>query len=294
MTSWILPKGVASRSCNINETDIHFLESGTQGPILVLVHGLPFSSYMWRSVMSRLQDKFKCIAPDLFGCGLSINTADDCNLFEQIQIFTEWVLRMAGDQPVYLLGHGFGSVIVHGLCRSLGDKVLAVGFYEGYLNVITSIEQMGLPLHHLHERLTEEDFDQQVLDQNFMIDQFLPMVSEGKLSEHTLDIYRSPFMNRHARELLLHALGQMMDFSPGSLFSQIIDSAHVVYESSKLKKVLFYSMPGMVSGLLGLDDFKKRFPNTVITPVGQAMFLAPELNPESFARGIRGSMNLDG
>ena len=294
MTSWVLPKGVVSRSCSVSERDIHFLESGSEGPILILVHGLPFSSYMWRSVMSQLQGKFKCFAPDLFGCGLSINSADDCNLFEQIQIFSEWVAGIAEDKPVHLIGHGFGSVIVHGLCRSLGDRVETVGFYEGYLKAISSIEQMGLPLHHLHDRLTEEDFDQQVLDENFMINQFLPMVSEGKLSEHTLDIYRSPFMNRHARELLLHSLGQMMDFSAGSLFSQIIDSAHAAYESTKLKKVLFYSMPGMVSSLLALDDFKKRFPNTVITPVGQAMFLAPELNPGSFVRGICGSICLDG
>ena len=35
-----------------------------------------------------------------------------------------------------------------------------------------------------------------------------------------------------------------------------------------------FTLPGMVSGLLELDEFRKRFPNTAIAPVGQAMFLA--------------------
>ena len=293
MSDWDLPQGVVSCYQKAGLQDIHYLRSGSEGPIVVFIHGLPFSSYMWRSVMSQLEGKFRCFAPDLVGCGLSQVGGGDHNLFEQIQIFSELIAQLAGSEKISLIGHGLGTVVVHGLCHTLGDQVTAVGFYEGYLKAITAIDQMGLPLHHLHNTLTQEDFLQQVAVENFMLDEFLPMVAEGKVSEQVLDVYRMPFMNKHSREMLLHALSAMMDFSKGSVFSQIIDSAHALYDSEHLKKVLFYSMPGMVSGLLELDEFRKRFPNTAIAPVGQAMFLAPELNSEIFARAIISSMSVD-
>ena len=39
------------------------------------------------------------------------------------------------------------------------------------------------------------------------------------MSEQVLDVYRMPFMNKHSREMLLHALSAMMDFSRVGFFS---------------------------------------------------------------------------
>ena len=49
---------------------IAYLERGSSDkPPILFVHGIPTSSYLWRSVMDSLSDRFHCYAPDLMGMG---------------------------------------------------------------------------------------------------------------------------------------------------------------------------------------------------------------------------------
>jgi pimeloyl-ACP methyl ester carboxylesterase len=52
----------------IGEADVAYLDNGA-GPPLLLLHGCPFSSYIWRHVIALLRPHFRCIAPDLLGLG---------------------------------------------------------------------------------------------------------------------------------------------------------------------------------------------------------------------------------
>ncbi len=46
------------------------------GPPLLLLHGCPFSSYIWRHVIPLLRPHFRCIAPDVLGLGDTETPAD--------------------------------------------------------------------------------------------------------------------------------------------------------------------------------------------------------------------------
>ncbi|NJP98654.1 alpha/beta fold hydrolase [Nonomuraea sp. FMUSA5-5] len=48
----------------------HYVDEG-QGPPLLLVHGNPSWSYLWRRLIHALRDRHQCIAPDHIGMGLS-------------------------------------------------------------------------------------------------------------------------------------------------------------------------------------------------------------------------------
>jgi len=49
---------------------VAYLESGPlEAPPLLLVHGIPTSSYLWREVMRLLGPRYRCLAPDLMGLG---------------------------------------------------------------------------------------------------------------------------------------------------------------------------------------------------------------------------------
>ncbi|HEX8083806.1 MAG TPA: alpha/beta fold hydrolase [Solirubrobacteraceae bacterium] len=51
--------------------DVHFVDDG-DGPPLLLLHGNPTSSYLYRKVIAGLRDRFRCIAPDYPGFGRSV------------------------------------------------------------------------------------------------------------------------------------------------------------------------------------------------------------------------------
>ena len=51
---------------------VHYRETGpTDGPVLLLLHGFPSSSHMFRELMPRLAGRYRLIAPDLPGFGFT-------------------------------------------------------------------------------------------------------------------------------------------------------------------------------------------------------------------------------
>ena len=50
---------------------IHYVDEGAGAPI-VFVHGNPSWSFEFRGIITELRDRFRCIAPDHLGFGLSV------------------------------------------------------------------------------------------------------------------------------------------------------------------------------------------------------------------------------
>lgn len=58
---------------NVLGRQMAYVEVGKGDPI-VLLHGNPTSSYLWRNVLPHLEPLGRCIAPDLIGMGDSAIT----------------------------------------------------------------------------------------------------------------------------------------------------------------------------------------------------------------------------
>src|SRR3972149_3800851 len=59
-----------SHEIHLNGLRYHYLDEGS-GPVLLLVHGNPTWSFMWREIVLALRGEYRLIAPDHIGCGLS-------------------------------------------------------------------------------------------------------------------------------------------------------------------------------------------------------------------------------
>lgn len=60
------------RTIDIDGLRIFYREAGDEGtPVLLLLHGFPASSFMFRDLISQLSDRFRLIAPDYPGFGYS-------------------------------------------------------------------------------------------------------------------------------------------------------------------------------------------------------------------------------
>jgi pimeloyl-ACP methyl ester carboxylesterase len=73
---------VSHRSVNIDGLDIFYREAGPENaPVILLMHGFPSSSFMYRDLIDKLKEEFHVIAPDYPNFGFStfepsINTFD--------------------------------------------------------------------------------------------------------------------------------------------------------------------------------------------------------------------------
>lgn len=77
-----------------NGARIHYVDEGT-GPTLLLLHGNPTWSFLYRDIISQLKDDFRLIAPDYPGFGLS--TAPKNYAFtavEQAKAITEFIQKL--------------------------------------------------------------------------------------------------------------------------------------------------------------------------------------------------------
>jgi haloalkane dehalogenase len=59
-----------SRFVELNGNVVHYVDEGS-GPILLMLHGNPVWSFVYREVIVALRDRFRCIALDFPGFGLS-------------------------------------------------------------------------------------------------------------------------------------------------------------------------------------------------------------------------------
>ena len=63
-----------SRFLDVAAARIHYIDEGA-GPVLLMLHGNPTWSFTFRHLIVLLRDRFRCIAPDLPGFGLSVAPA---------------------------------------------------------------------------------------------------------------------------------------------------------------------------------------------------------------------------
>ena len=96
---------------------LHYVDDGPNEPdtqAVVMLHGNPTWSFYYRNVIHRLNDRFRCLALDHMGMGLS-DRPDDAHysytLQSRVDDLTEWLDVLAPEQPIDLIVHDWGGAI---------------------------------------------------------------------------------------------------------------------------------------------------------------------------------------
>jgi pimeloyl-ACP methyl ester carboxylesterase len=125
---------VAYRTVNIDGLDIFYREAGPKNaPVVLLLHGFPTSSHMFRNLIPALSDEFHLIAPDYPGYGnSSMPTVDHFaytfdNLAEVISKFTEKV----GLNKYSLYVMDYGAPIGYRLATEYPDRIQSIVVQNG-------------------------------------------------------------------------------------------------------------------------------------------------------------------
>lgn len=94
--SAVEPPKMHHKTVKVGDLDIFYREAGPKdAPVVLLLHGFPTSSQMFRNLIPQLADKYRVIAPDYPGFGQSSMPARDKfsytfdNLAEVVEKFTE-------------------------------------------------------------------------------------------------------------------------------------------------------------------------------------------------------------
>lgn len=118
--SWRPLYPFTSREMRIDGQRYHYVDEGRGEPLL-LVHGNPTWSFYWRDLISALSPRYRVIAVDHIGCGLSDKPKDyPYRLAQHSKNLSELVQRL-DLQNITLLAHDWGGAI--GVGAALADEV---------------------------------------------------------------------------------------------------------------------------------------------------------------------------
>jgi pimeloyl-ACP methyl ester carboxylesterase len=117
--------GASRRRARVGAADVAYLEAGSGAPVLLL-HGCPFSSFVWRQVISRLSARFRCVAPDLLGLGdTETPPGADWTLPAQARVVLG-LLDQLGVDRVAVVGHDHGAAVAQLLAARHPDRLTAL------------------------------------------------------------------------------------------------------------------------------------------------------------------------
>lgn len=123
------------RFVDLGEARVAYYEEGHGQPLLLL-HGCPFSSFIWRKVIPPLAAEHRCLAPDLLGLGDTETEPDaDWSLPAQARMVVAF-LDALGIGRAHVVGHDHGGAIAQLLAARHADRVdrLVLSNAEAYDN----------------------------------------------------------------------------------------------------------------------------------------------------------------
>lgn len=106
---------------------LSYIDSGGDGPAVVLLHAFPLRAQQWDAQIEALSDRFRFIAPDLMGFGSS-SAPDDESLYSMDSYADDVaaLLDELGLDKVVLVGLSMGGYIAFAFLRRHGDRVSAL------------------------------------------------------------------------------------------------------------------------------------------------------------------------
>jgi 2-hydroxymuconate-semialdehyde hydrolase len=180
--------------------DIAYLRTG-QGPALVLLHGIPSSSYLWRDVIEPFSATFDVLAPDLLGYGDSDKRLDaDLSIAAQAR-YVVALMESLGIHQAAVVGHDIGGGIAQLMAADEPQRVAR-------LILIDSVVDDNWPIGEI-ARLKEPAWDQIMV--NIDLREGLRkgleagIVSEGRVSDELVDEWTRPFQDLGGRRAYLRA-----------------------------------------------------------------------------------------
>jgi len=248
----------------VNGKRLAYIEEGHGDPI-VLLHGNPTSSYLWRNVIPELTASGRVIAPDLIGQGdsekLSVSEGPGRYTFEVAYEYLVGLLsELDAEQNVVLVGHDWGSALGFHWARNHPDLVRGIAYMEALVSPVQWSEWPEAA-RGIFQGFRSEKGEDLVLTRNLFVEAVLPNSVIRKLTDEEMGHYRAPFSTPDDRQPTLNWPRQIpIDGEPVEMVQLVSEYGRWLEESVTLPKLFINAEPGSI--LVGRQrEYCRSWPN---------------------------------
>ena len=271
----------------VNGKRIAYLEAGAGDPI-VLLHGNPTSSFLWRNVIPELEGSGRVIAPDLIGQGdsekLPASEGPDRYSFEVAFDYLDGLLReLDANQNVTLVIHDWGSGLGFHWAHLHPESVKGIAYMEAIVMPMTW-EDWPESARGIFQGFRSPKGEDLVLERNMFVEAVLPSSIIRDLSDEEMAAYRAPFDSPEHRQPTLNWPRQIPISGEPPHMVELVDAYAAFMAKTDIPKLFINADPGSI--LVGKQrDFCRTWPNqTEVTVKG--LHFVQEDSPQEIGQAV--------
>ncbi len=258
---------------------VHFIDEGA-GPPILFCHGNPTWSFLYRNIITRLRDRFRCIAPDYLGFGLSDRpTGYGYTVEEHAGIVGELVDHLELDGYVSM-GQDWGGPVSMAVDSTRADRVRGIALGNTWF---WPADNLRIKL--FSKVMSSSPMQSAILNRNFFVERLIPTGTARTLSPLEMNHYRAVQPSPEARRGVAELPKQILAAEP--LLSRL---AREVPATLGAKPALF---------VWGMKDFafkpaqmlprmRATFADHLLVELPTAKHFIQEDEPERIAEAIAG------
>jgi haloalkane dehalogenase len=265
-----------------------------EGDPIVLLHGNPTSSYLWRNVLPHLQPLGRCIAPDLIGMGDSDKLPDSgtgsYRFVEHRRYLDALLEALDVRERVTFVIHDWGSALGFDWANRHREAVKGIAYMEAIVGrqYWDHWDKFGMRL--VLQALRSEKGESMVLQDNFFVEKVLPGAILRKMSDEDMAEYRRPFAEpgEGRRPTLTWPREIPIEGDPADVTAIVTAYADWLV-TSNVPKLFLKAEPGGILAGGAVLDLARRFPAQTEATVRGVHFVQED-SPDEIGRAVAGWM----
>lgn len=269
------------KSVQVLGSTMAYVEHGSGDPI-VLLHGNPTSSYLWRNVIPELEGLGRCIAPDLIGMGDSARVAAGRDAYK-FSMHAEYLEALLGvlevGENVTLVGHDWGGALLFDWGRKNPDAVRGVAFMETILTPLTWDDWPEAAVG-VFQGMRSDAGEEMVLTKNVFVERILPGSVLEPISEKDMAVYRKPYLEpgESRRPTLTWPREVPIDGEPPDMVD-VVEANEAWLSGAEVSKLFVNAEPGSILGER-VRRLVRSWPNLTEVTVAGVHFIQEDSSPE--------------
>ena len=248
MISASMPYGKCFKS--IKGKNIAYIDVGDGAPI-VLLHGNPTSSYLWRNVVPHLEGIGRVIVPDLIGHGDSEKLPDSEGPERySFEITYEYLAGLLEElnitEDVTLVIHDWGSALGFHWAKHHPEAVKGIAYMEAIVCPVTW-DDWPESARGIFKGFRSDKGEDLVLQRNMFVEAVLPSSVIRQMGEEEMNQYRKAFTRVADRQPTLNWPRQLpIDGEPPHMVDLVASYGEWMATNQELPKLFINADPGSI------------------------------------------------
>ena len=278
---------IAKKHLTVLDHNMAYVEAGGGDPI-VLLHGNPTSSYLWRGIIPHLTGLGRCIAPDLIGMGDSDKLKDSdphrYRFVEHRRYLDAFLEAVGVHDNVTFVVHDWGSALGFDWANRNRHAVKGLAYMEAIVQPLTWTQWPEAALR-VFQGFRSTNGESMILTSNLFVERVLPGSIKRELTDEEMAEYRRPFLEpgEGRRPTLTWPREIPIEGEPEDV-TEIVGSYAVWLNQSPIPKLFINADPGAI--LVGEQrEFCRAWPNQTEVTVPGIHFIQEDA-PDEIGQAI--------